>query len=35
MGKEAIPAIEELGGGPLDTIFPPTLTQSAVVKKES
>ena len=28
-GKEAIPAIEELGGGPLDTIFPPTLTVSS------
>jgi hypothetical protein len=28
-GQEAIPAIEELGGGPLDTIFPPTLTVSS------
>jgi phage/plasmid-associated DNA primase len=25
-GEEAIPAIEALGGGPLDSIFPPTLT---------
>ena len=25
-GAEAIPAIESLGGGPIDTIFPPTLT---------
>lgn len=25
-GEEAIPAIEKLGGGPLDQIFPPTLT---------
>jgi phage/plasmid-associated DNA primase len=25
-GEEAIPAIESMGGGPLDSIFPPTLT---------
>ena len=25
-GEEAIPAIEALGGGPIDSIFPPTLT---------
>jgi len=25
-GEEAIPAIEAMGGGPLDSIFPPTLT---------
>lgn len=28
-GPEAIPAIEKLGGGPLDSIFPPTLTISS------
>ena len=28
-GEEAIPALEELGGGPLYTIFPPTLTISS------
>ena len=28
-GEEAIPAIEALGGGPIDSIFPPTLTISS------
>lgn len=28
-GEEAIPSIEELGGGPLHSIFPPTLTISS------
>lgn len=28
-GPEAIPALEELAGGPLDVIFPPTLTISS------
>ena len=28
-GEEAIPAIEALGGGPIDSIFPPTLTVSS------
>ena len=28
-GEEAIPAIEELGGGSIDAIFPPTLTISS------
>ena len=28
-GPEAIPAIEELAGGPLDVVFPPTLTISS------
>ena len=28
-GEEAIPAIEAMGGGPIDSIFPPTLTISS------
>ena len=28
-GEEAIPSIEALGGGPIDSIFPPTLTVSS------
>ena len=28
-GEEAIPAIEALGGGSIDKIFPPTLTISS------
>jgi len=28
-GEEAVPLIEQLGGGPLDAIFPPTLTISS------
>ena len=28
-GSEAIPELEKLGGGPIDTLFPPTLTISS------
>ena len=34
-GEEAIPAIEELGGGSIDAIFPPTLTISSGKKGKS